>query len=237
MKKIKFVSINKLSHLIQDKPKPSRLHIPEWYKKGPFYYANGKKEKQARLIPGTGNKNLTFKHCMPLLDALNIGYIVELQSDVQCTVDDNGGYLLEWLQEVDIFTVHGENSELITPPHGYHSRVVKYLWNTLPKTPKGYSSLIVAPLGFNDLVLHAVPAVVDTDKSLQPFDLPMWIKKDYKGVIPKGTPLAQIIPFKRDNWTSSYDVNEALQKSSQTGFLSVMKGFYKNNIWQKKYYK
>ena len=140
---------------------------------------------------------------MPLLDALNIGYIVELQSDVQCTVDDNGGYLLEWLQEVDIFTVHGENSELITPPHGYHSRVVKYLWNTLPKTPKGYSSLIVAPLGFNDLVLHAVPAVVDTDKSLQPFDLPMWIKKDYKGVIPKGTPLAQIIPFKRDNWTGN----------------------------------
>lgn len=238
MKNIKFITVNKFNYEIQDKPKPSRLHIPEWYKKSPFYFYNGIKEKKARFIPGNKrNKNLTFKHCMPLLDGLNAGYIVELQSDIQCSVNDNNDYTLEWGQDLDIFSVHGENTEFITPPYGYHKRVVKYNWFTLPKTPKGYSCLIVKPLGFNDLILHAVPAIVDTDISVQPFDLPMWIKESYEGVIPKGTPLAQIIPFKRDNWTSSYELNEGLQMSSQRGFLSVIKGFYKKNVWQKKYYK
>jgi len=237
MKKIKFISINKETHDVQEKPKPSRLHVPEWYRKSPHYFYDGKKEKKARFIPGTGYKNLTFKHCMPFLDALNVGYIVELQSDIQCSVDDDNNYFLDWLQNEAIFNVHGENTEFITPPHGYNKRVVKYLWNTLPKTPKGYSSLIVKPLGFNDLILHAVPAIVDTDINVQSFDLPMWIKQGYEGIIPKGTPLAQVIPFKRDNWSSSYELNQSLEKASQKGFLSVMKGFYKNNVWQKKYYK
>ena len=73
---------------------------------------------------------------VPFLDALNVGYIGELQSDIQCSVDDDNNHFLEWLQNEAIFNVHGENTEFITPPHGYNKRVVKYLWNTLPKTPK-----------------------------------------------------------------------------------------------------
>lgn len=92
MKKIKFISINKETHDVQEKPKPSRLHVPEWYRKSPHYFYDGKKEKKARFVPGTGHKNLTFKHCMPFLDALNVGYIVELQSDIQCSVDDDNNY-------------------------------------------------------------------------------------------------------------------------------------------------
>lgn len=75
--------------------------------------------------------------------------------------------------------------------------------------------MIVKPLGFNDLILHAVPAIVDTDINVQSFDLPMWIKQGYEGIIPKGTPLAQVIPFKRDNWSSSYELNQSLEKASQ----------------------
>ena len=42
-----------------------------------------------------------------------------------------------------------------------------------------------------------------TDKEVLNFHLPMWLKKDFIGIIKKGTPIAQIIPFKRDNWTAN----------------------------------
>lgn len=238
MKKIKFISTDKNSYELKNKPSPSRLHTPEWYRKAPMYYAHGKKENKPRIISGQKqDKNLTFKHCIPMLDGLNAGYMVELHSDIQCTVDEDNNYFLEWLQEQDIFSVHGDNTEFITPPIGYHKRVIKYHWLTVPKTPKGYSSLIIKPLGFNDLVLHQVPAIIDTDKSDQVFDLPMWVKEGYEGIIPKGTPLAQVIPFKRDNWQSEYVLDETYKHADEKGFLSVIQGFYKKNIWQKKNYK
>ena len=58
MKKIKFVSINKLSHLIQDKPKPSRLHIPEWYKKVHFIMLMVKKKNKHDLFQEQATKIL-----------------------------------------------------------------------------------------------------------------------------------------------------------------------------------
>ena len=235
MKKIKFIAISELTHNLKEKPKPSKLHIPNWYKKAPAYFFNGKKEKNARIITGNNRqKNLTFKHCMPLIDGMNAGYIIELQCDIQCTIDNNGQFLLEWLPNDNIFSTHGDNTEFITEPFGYHKRVVKYHWNILPKTPKGYSCLIMKPLAHNDLKLHAVPAIVDTDTNNQSFDIPMWVAKDYKGVIKKGTPLAQIIPFKRDDWSSSYELDTSYKDNHEKGFLSVIKGHYRNNVWNKK---
>lgn len=238
MKKIKFISINEQSHNLKQKPKPAKSYTPQWYKDAPAYFFNGKKEKGARIITGANRqKNLTFKHCVPLLDGMHAGYIVELQSDIQCSVNKDKDYLLEWLPNENIFSTHGDNTEFITPPYGYHKRVVKYHWDTVPKTPKGYSSLIMKPLAYNDLKLHAVPAIVDTDKNNQSFDIPMWVAKDFKGIINKGTPLAQIIPFKRDNWTSLYELDLSLKDNHEKGFLSVIKGHYRNNVWQSKKYK
>ena len=76
MKKIKFISIRKDSFEIKESPKPSKLYLPNWYKKAPNYHFNGQKEKKFRIITGNNRqKNLTFKHCIPLLDSFNAGYL------------------------------------------------------------------------------------------------------------------------------------------------------------------
>jgi hypothetical protein len=66
--------------------------------------------------------------------------------------------------------------------------------------------------------------------------IPFFIKKGFEGIIPAGTPILQIIPFKKDNWTSK--VNSGLiQKSRHIATRSkVAKSWYKNNIHQKKNY-
>jgi hypothetical protein len=56
-------------------------------------------------------------------------------------------------------------------------------------------------------------------------------------MIPMGTPIAQILPFKREDWKSVED--KTLEKEARLNYLkssSVFRGWYKNNIWKKKTY-
>jgi len=46
-----------------------------------------------------------------------------------------------------------------------------------------------------------MPGIVDTDKYFAPVNFPFVINDPkFEGLIPKGTPIAQVIPFKRDGW-------------------------------------
>ena len=66
------------------KPEPAKKIIPEWYK------------KMANYHEGAFNKP-TIKKCLPILDALSMGYIVRLAWDVYVhkTKNDKGETLLE----------------------------------------------------------------------------------------------------------------------------------------------
>jgi hypothetical protein len=66
---------------------------------------------------------------------------------------------------------------------------------------------------------------------------------DFEGLIPKGTPIAQVIPFKRESWKMSV---HAMQESSklQKLFLKVHGTIiseyfdkYKKYYWAKKEYR
>ena len=48
---------------------------------------------------------------------------------------------------------------------------------------------------------YVLPAIVDTDKHPINVNFPFFIRKDFEGTLPMGTPIMQIIPFKRDIWT------------------------------------
>jgi hypothetical protein len=66
--------------------------------------------------------------------------------------------------------------------------------------------------------------------------LPFYIKKNFEGLIPVGTPMFQILPIKRDSWKTTsekYSVEIPKRLSKQR---KVFWEFYKKNMWQKKYY-
>jgi hypothetical protein len=68
-------------------------------------------------------------------------------------------------------------------------------------------------------------------------NLPFFLKEGFEGIIPKGTPIAQIIPFKRESWNLQKDaalVNESRLNSRNSD--SVIFGWYKKTIWKKKSY-
>ncbi len=235
--KIEFIARDKYWSEIQPYPKPARSVMPEWYSEAPLYYSFGSKDDRLKMTDE--GKNMTFKKCIPLIDGLKSGYIVELRKDLIVQENKDGQFDIQWNSDDLVITVHNSASNLVEAPYGYNTQVINYIWNTIIKTPKGYSCLITHPLGFNDTALRMIPAVVDTDKEVLNFHLPMWLKKDFIGIIKKGTPIAQIIPFKRDNWTAknSFLKEGEYEVLAENGFNATMQNHYRDTSWSKKRFK
>ena len=195
--KIQFIAPNSHVMQVREKPKPASEFVPEWWKKMSPHIDGGK----FNLTP---MPNATAKKCFPLLDAITSGYIVTLWADILVTQEKEGPYI-KWATQspvVDVWSSKQSNGYDI--PDEYSKTVFKYLHGWVIKTPKNYSSFITHPVGYQNLPFRTLTGVVDTD-SLETFaNSPFTIKKDFEGIIEKGTPMFQIIPFKRESWESEY---------------------------------
>ena len=83
---------------------------------------------------------------------------------------------------------------------------------------------------------HSFSGIVDTDKHPVPVNFPFVVKKDFEGVIPAGTPIAQFIFLKRD--TLEYEVCEASQIDMERTKLKEKRIRLKNNcsFFDEKYF-
>ena len=236
---INFRAKSKTEFEVQLKPYPAVKQLPKWFTDASPYAPLPNYPQDNKLHFRNRNANTTYKKCVPLLDSLSAGYIIPLWADVM--IEQNNGFPeIYWKTHSDIFLIHGEFSREIPAPEGYDQIVYKYLNCWIPQTPKGYSCLITSPLGYNNLPFHAVPAIVDTDRSTLELIFPMWVKKGFEGIVEKGTPLVQIIPFKRDDWESTFDYYEDGQYYSiieEKNFNSTMIGHYLKNHHSKKKFK
>jgi hypothetical protein len=85
-----------------------------------------------------------------------------------------------------------------------------------------------------------LPGIVDTDKYTAPVNFPFVINDiNFEGIIPKGTPIAQVIPFKRDPWEIKIGGFEEMQEQSDVSNILKTKFFdrYKNAFRSSKEYK
>ena len=67
--------------------------------------------------------------------------------------------------------------------------------------------------------------------------IPFYVKDDFEGIIPQGTPIAQIIPFRQEKWLSKIKkglIEKALVHASASG--AKLSGWYKTTFWTKKNY-
>lgn len=216
-KKIKFTSSTPEFDI--PVPVPAARAIPEWYRK----------------MPRVNLGNPTVKTCIPFLDAMTAGYMMILATDVYIDGSD-GTYNVN--SPVPIISAHfKEQTDYV--------RVEKHLsefplkWNNVfyITTPKGYSCHITHPVNREDLPFRTLTGVVDTDTHPVIINFPFLVNKDFKGVIPAGTPIAQVIPFKRDDWTAEViDDREPKHYLAAYELLSPPYNWYKRKWWKKKKY-
>ena len=239
MKKIIFKARSKAEFEIYDKPIPASQYIPEWWRNMTPYDISPENPEGKKVILNNRTSNATAKKCTPMLDGLTSGYIIPLWADVQIS-QNNGFPQIAWKTLNNVFELHGQSSKNVLPPPGYSSIVFKYLNCWIPITPKGYSTMITAPAGYQDLPFKAIPAVVDTDRSSIVLVFPMWIKDGFEGIVERGTPMVQLTPFKREDWQSEfsyYENGEYAGIIEEKGFNRTIVNNYIKHHWSKKTYK
>jgi hypothetical protein len=220
------------------KPNSSTSYPPKWYKDQKLF---SNKENDVLKAEKNGSWQGTYKMCIPLVDSLTAGYMIELPADVLVVNKSNdGGYepFLKWNVDFNVLDsqpIEGLGNYPI--PQGYNDSFFRWAINWQIITPEGYSLWITHPSHRHELPFFTLTGFVDTDKHPSPLFLPFFIKDGFEGIIYEGTPIAQIIPIKRENW-KSFDEKYSEQKS--INFINSVKlnfiRTYKNKYWTKKRY-
>jgi hypothetical protein len=132
---------------------------------------------------------------------------------------------------------HLSQSEDVKIPEEYDPQPHKWLSNWHVKTPRGYSSLILHPINRLDLPFYSFSGIVDTDKHPMVINFPFVLRKGFDGKIEAGTPMVQIIPFKRDRWSANFiDEGPSHFYEDQHRVFQPPFGYYKRNFWDRKYF-
>jgi len=246
---ITFIEKAKYIGLLNSAPKPAIKYIPDWYKDAPLFVDKEFKTKRCCLI--NKSPNTTYKNCTPFLDALSTGYIFEAPVDIQFTLSNDGSIV--WNSRIGkqdgicaVITLHNlvqhpnlNNLNKNTP----HSLVFKFNTGYGIKTPKGYSTLYTQPFNRYDLPFTVYTGVVDTDLYYGEVAFPFQINYNFKEVendvliIEKGTPLCQILPYKRDSWKSNIEKFDFDRENKvYLNYFSKIINAYKNRYWTRKKY-
>jgi hypothetical protein len=220
-------------------PKPATTFVPEWYKDTESYIGGEKKPI------GNGTTSATIKRCMPVFDVITHGYIITTYVDIFVSqkeeTDIHGKTQVfpwyEWpsFSPIDFHPVeqapnHPNNTGAPYPK-------LKNPWGI--KTPPGYSTLFMAPV-HRDNPFTIFPGVVDTDTYTAPVNFPMVLTDvNFKGLIPAGTPIAQIVPFQRESWAMQLGNEEQISDQNNVSKKLLTRFFdsYKTQYRQVKEYK
>lgn len=212
-------------------PVPAKNLIPEWYKNQISYLHNEK------VINKVGDTPATVKKCIPVFDAITAGYIISTPADLQVQ-DVNGEHYYTW-GAFDLISFHPQ-SQASEHPLRLEGRAYPKFNNPWSiKTPKGYSILITAPM-HRESPFKILDGIVDSDVYTNPVNFPFQLKDEkFEGIIPKGTPVAQIIPFKRESWEMKLGTDEDRKEAMKVRQNIVTEFFdkYKKRYWTRKEYK
>ena len=232
MKEIRFKPASEDHEIIVPSPKPARLYKSEWWEKTESFY------RQDNLYQDFQN-NLTVKHCIPFRDSLFSGYIQESWQDIRFDFDpETEEFNYTFPIQPDILG-HREHSSMPIGEEFYPIEfVIRVPW--VPATPKGWSVLVTQPFNRPELPFFAPSGIIDTDKmdnSAGIANFPVYLRKDAPNIVRSGTPLYQIIPFKREDWKSVIDSYDPIaHKQMLAKIRQSFWGGYKRLFWQKKIY-
>jgi hypothetical protein len=235
MNKITFIPKTEEIKLNVPPPRPAKLYVPEWYKSIPKFEDN---KFRINVLPdGTVLANTTVKSCLPFMDGMTSGYIQETWCDVYIeNIDGNVRYVYSDSPQIL------SNRDRVSVPDLIDDKFypIEYVWHQpwIPKLPKGYSMLYTHPVNRTDLPFYSLGGIIDNDAYTieTSGNHPFFIKNGFSGIIPAGTPMFQMIPIKRDDWSSEISDNDSESLGVKSGVSRYFYDGYKKLFWSKKTY-
>jgi hypothetical protein len=162
--------------------------------------------------PTMGDETQTVKKCPPFIDAMTYGYLIPLVTDLEVR---DGEFTWNFAPE-------GFASEFSHSPIGFHDSsqivgapfsdddrfIIKFNTFWTIEAPPGYSLLFTHPVNRTDLPFTTLTGLVDCDAFYHSsVSFPArWHDTSFNGVLPKGTPVAQCLPVKRETWVDRFEL-------------------------------
>lgn len=152
-----------------------------------------------------GSDIRTVKHCPPFLDAMSHGFVMPLPCDV--TIED-GVFSWDWdypplatrAHPRAPLSFHVVEQLVGSPWHRPGQSAIKFnsFW-TIELEP-GWSLFATHPLNRDDLPFRLLSGIVDSDRFTDVGILfpAIWTDPAFSGVLPRGTPVAQCFPIRRE---------------------------------------
>lgn len=221
-------------------PTPIIKTIPDWYRKADRF---AKKEDGTYWEdPNIGGKIATWKACPAIFDIMGTGYTLKTPCDIE--------FVQRSTNTMSITIADVKYKDFCTPrqkmpqfehPKGYYENHFAWFSEWEIRTPPGYSVLYSHPFNRYELPFLTTSGIIDNDKVHLPGSMPFFLVKGFEGVIPAGTPYAQLIPFKREDWKSEVNLEDPSKIASKNHQNSVKYrvkdgGVYKNKVWEPRRY-
>lgn len=209
-------------------PIPAKKLIPQWYKDLPAELHPVTAEDMVK----TGSKTpFSIKRCVPVLDFLTSGYVIRNETEIMLSCDDTNNHSIWWYANTSsVATYHPHDQCPITINNSKKS-YFKLITGYKIKTPPGYSCLFYQSPYFFENRFTMFPAIVDTDTYDEEILFPGYMTERKMHItIERGTPLIWVLPFKRDDWTSS--IMPFTKDVPKTNFSKKMVN-HVNNIYRR----
>ena len=237
-KTITFQPFDEYVEAAQSAPVSASQCLPDWYKKLPRYV-----NRSDKPIKSFGQKDL--KTCVPFRDAIITGYIILLPADIEVCIAADGDVDVFHNPQLTFNVVEKrgaltEQNQGFGMPNPIGTVPIMFAWSPLfgIGTSKCDSVLVTHPLNRNDLPFVTTSGIIDSGFFKVSGNIPFFIKEGFSGVIPKGTPIAQVIPFKRENLISQYIPSD---RKAYSLFMTLrdtyLDGFYSRFMRQPRSYK
>ena len=238
--KITFVTnrawLNKDSN---SKPEPIIKTIPEWYRKADRFAVNESTDEYWKAPDG--GKIPTWKACPAVFDIMGTGYTLKTPCDVEFYMKgQNLAVKINNPMYQDFCSARPTMPQFVNPK-GYHSDHFAWFPDWAVEVPEGYSVLYAQPFNRFELPFLTTSGIIDNDKVNLPGTMPFFVAEGFVGIIPAGTPYAQMIPFLRENWESEIKIEDPknLMNKNQNNsnkYRVPDGGIYKNEVWTKRTY-
>lgn len=204
-------------------PIPAKHKLPDWLK-------HLKLDNTAERND-FGKPTPTIRRCMPFMDAMSAGWIIPTPAACHIYVDPET-METKWSWDGEWKMIEAHNAGQIGGEKSPIGRRVplKFINPWRIQVPKGWSVLITAPLNRPEAPFEAITGIVDCDRYPNEVNFPFYVKGTGDLYIEQGTPMVQVIPFKRGEMFVDGQVSALTKEEIEEG-ANAMRRLKLNPPW------
>ena len=205
-------------------PTPANKNLPNWFKKLDPLTETKKDdlnfEEKITTVDRDdwGNPSFSAKKCLPMLDAMSLGYTIPLAGDLHI-ISNHDNTKVHVINPKNIDLCQHHRSWQLGGDHKLgikHGDAIKFINYWTIKTAPGWSTLFIPPLNHFDSKFICFSGLVDTDVYPKEVNFPAVLTGYNLDLhVPIGTPLITAIPIKRDSFPKKPKIKKMTEEDME----------------------